>query len=330
MKKEQKKDKFSLYPLNCISYQKLAIKSGHKDYKHKKIAELTGELFESEVCGPIDRHQGITETLWWDEGKNVLFPNNTNFLNQLLKSKFNLDDSAPLNLPHNTFILAMPKDFSVDGVSIPSVLVHYCKSNERVKRYDHATKLMGVSDQFEQDDDEFKNKDNLVYFYNDPYLEKGVTAQVNQSLETISASLQADSHVEYAKLLGELPKELVSFNPLEITETDKVIQYAITRIIASLSIYSSATNNKHLYSGLPKQGLLSIENLKKSLRYSNYTLGPTESKVSPNHHLRGFFFRNLKHEKYYNNEYKFIPKGSRWIFVDSTEVGDYDASTIKG
>ncbi|MFT6903888.1 MAG: hypothetical protein ACJAS1_000533 [Oleiphilaceae bacterium] len=86
------------------------------------------------------------EVMWDHYDRNVVFPSDESFYRSLLKSKFSLDDNVILNLPATSFILAMPRGFKFNDVSIPSPLVTYFKAKEREDYYATLSSLMGFDD----------------------------------------------------------------------------------------------------------------------------------------------------------------------------------------
>lgn len=286
--------------------------------------------------GPLDFHLIVSEILWEQEGRHVVFPENEQFIQNLLDAKFSIDGSASIHLPRKSFSLAMPKNFKVDGVTIPSVMVHYTTEENRTVRYHKALSLMSEPS-IGKMENTYDGLDCLSFFYQDPYEEQGVMVQVNQTPLQISSAIKASSPEEYSQILGEIPKEFVSNDTSAAqaaSHTDHVIQFAMTRIIAGISAYMSARGMNDFIDGLPNKGRVQLDNLKTDVRYNySYIEGPdslgAHEKATENiMTTRRWFFRNLRHEKYYQNKYKNDPIGSRWTFVNETKVGNYQPEHI--
>ena len=333
MKKQNSKPGYSLYSLNTLRLKKIMVKSGYKNAKKMTFAEIAAEVFDSDFSNNLDKHLLVTEVLWNHDGRKVIFPGSDDFYGRLLSANFSLDGDASLNLPYSTFILAMPSGFEVDGVRIPSVIVNFSTSQDRKSRYDKAADIMKMPPQL-HDDERLSHLDSLAFFYQDPYEHKDVVVMVNQTPAQISSALKASSAEEYARILGDMPKEFVSPIAMDPSSTDHVIQFAITKIIAGISVYLSVKGINKLEEGLPDGGRLTISNFKPELRYSFFHL-PQPSKHLPDYvhemtmSTRSWFFRNLRDAKYYQNQYKDLPSGSRWIFVREAQEGRYKAEHIE-
>lgn len=326
------KSGYSIYSLSVFNFKKLMLKMGMKHLKKMGVPELACEIFSSPYSSNLDKHQLVSEVLWEHFGRNVVFPSDENFFNTLLKSNFALGQSASLSLPFSSFILAMPKNFVVDGVKIPSVLVNYNKSANRSARYELATKLMGLTP-MPHDDSGLEGQDSLSFFYQDPYEEKGVTVQTTQTPLTVASALKSSTAQEYSDILGQMPKELVSPIAVDLSDSDKVIQFVITKILAGISVYMSANGLDGLIDGLPAGGRASVFNLKKGVRYA-FSHIPAPSTVgelagSDVMTTRAFHFRQLRAPVYYQNEYAHMEPGTRWVFVREAQVGKFKASHIQ-
>lgn len=323
---------FSIYSPSVHRFKKILIKAGQKSAKKASFTQLASDVFNLPHSSNLDKHLMVAEVLWDHDGRNVVFPGDSEFFHKLMASKFSLEHVGELNLPYSSFILAMPKGFVVDGVEIPSVVVSHHKASDRESRYDLANNLMAVP-LMAHEENNLAGSDSLSFFYQDPYEQEGVIVQVNQTPAHMGAALKSDSANEYADILGAIPKDLVSPVAMDPSSTDHIIQYVLTKIIAGISVYLSATNTDRLKTGLPYNGRLSISNLKTDVRYSFSHL--------PSHSLtddidgtmvmttRSFHFRQLRAAKYYQNEHKHKPAGSRWVFVNEAQVGHYKASHIE-
>jgi hypothetical protein len=325
-----KKPGYSIYSPNTFNFKKLMLKAGHKELKKASFYDIARIIFESPVSNNLDKHLLVAEVLW-NQSRKVVFPGDPDFFASLLKSRFALDAEATLNLPYPSFILAMPKGFEVEGVSIPSVIINYNKGSERKDRYNLASKLMGI-DEMGHVENNLLGNDSLSFFYQDPYEDKGVIVQVNQTPMQIASALQAKNAEEYAEILGKIPKDLISPIALDTSSVDAKIQFVLTRIIAGISVYMSAKNMSELESGLPNNGHITINNYKPELRYSFNHL-PSEKRTGDVNKgdglgVRKMHFRQLRAPIYYQNQYKLLKPGSRWVFVSEGKLGNYDAEHI--
>jgi hypothetical protein len=322
---------FSIYSPNTLLFKRMMAKAGDKRFKNAKIPELASIIFQSPVSGNLDKHLLVSEVLWDSEGRKVVFPGDTDFFNSLLKSKFALGGGVSLNLPYSSFILAMPKDYMVDGVTIPSVIVNYNLAHERTQRYNTAATIMGLP-LMENAENSLTGNDSLSFFYQDPYGDAGVFVQVNQTPINVGSALSANSADEYAEVLGRIPDDLVSAAALPPSPTDLIIQYVVTKLIAGISVYLSARGIDKLQDGLPYGGRLTISNLKTDIKYSysHLPLSEVSSKGGATGVMttRSFHFRQLRAPIYYQNEFKNLQAGSRWVFVKEAQVGNYKAQHI--
>lgn len=304
------------------------LKHGEKSLKGLSVAKVCGKIMQAGVAQQLDQHMLIAETLWDSDGRHVLFTQNEGLIDSVLHSKFSLSEDARLCLPYSTFILAMPKGFKVNGVTIPSALVSYYDHAKRKERFNCALNLMGVGDG-EHNEGHLKGLDSLSLFYQEPGAEKGVITQVTQTPFQVSGALSANNADEFAQILGEMPKEHVSPIAQDITDNDRVIQYVLTKIIAGISAIISAGEEHIIKDGLPNSGRVHLDHIKTDQRYSySYINAPSNIYEDDKIGVRRFHLRQLRHEKYYQNQYQNMPSGSRWVFVRESQIGDYNAQHI--
>lgn len=322
---------FSIYSPSTLRLKRMMVKSGQKHMKQATIAQVARVIFNSPVSNYLYKHLLVSEVLWNHEGRKVIFPGNVDFFSTVLKSNFTLDGKAQLNLPYSSFILAMPRNFEVDGVRIPSVIVHYSKADNRRDRYDLATNLMALPTMVHVDN-RVSRDDCLSFFYHDTYSEDGVVVQATQTPSQIASALKANTSDEYAEILGTMPKDMVSPIALDLSSSDYTIQFAITKIIAGIAVYMSANSIEQLTDGLPNNGRVVINNLKKDVKYSFSHLPLPKVSINTGSSdimtTRSFHFRQLRAPIYYRNEYKHLEPGSRWVFVKAAQVGKYKAEHI--
>lgn len=206
---KKSKPGYSIFSPNTLTFRKLMVKAGHKQLKKARLPELAHDIFNLPHSNHLDKHLMVSEVLWDYHGRSVIFPGNKDFFQTLLKSNFALDGTARLDLPHSSFILAIPKGFEVDGVTIPSVIVNYNKADNRKDRYDLATKVMGLPE-MDHAENNLSGSDSLTFFYQDPYEDEGVIVQSNQTPSQIGSALKAKTVDEYAEIIGTIPKDMIS------------------------------------------------------------------------------------------------------------------------
>jgi hypothetical protein len=325
-------DSFKLYKTRT----KYIVKECKKSYSFLKkariefiLSEYVSSLIErkipmvtnSEYCILSDEHK-ITVG-----GSNSLFIESKDFANNLLNAKSNFDDTALFEFPFNDFYLNIPNGVIVNGIEIPSCMITMSTVVGHAKEFNKFLSSIGKPQQditiiSDSASDSEISKDSQVM--NITYYDKSQGVYVNYSLNSSiwKKVLSLKNAKDYGKMFAENSFNLRGVN--DIVMSDCIVQFALTKLLGSLSIYNSATEGKYFCEGLPesKSGRkVIIEGDRKAIKNSSFTLSSlTENKDSTDteNTYRKWHFRNLCHEKYYQKEHEKKPKGSRWIFVSAS------------
>lgn len=326
------------YPKQVAAIMGVPPKRGKKPFhKTATVAELLSLALNMKGgLNAILFHQMVTELIWDRNGRQVIFPPSPSFYGQLLDSRYSVDGDAVLNLPHNCFILAVPRDFTYAGVAIPSPIVAYTRNgNERKELTDWALNAMGARDVFEIPE---KAKDaavpKLIFFFRNPYDGDVDTCSICALTSAqITAALQADTPDAFEAIVGRYDPEAMRGAPLAgaTDPSDVVMQWVLTRLIAGLSVYMSARGDTALRDGLPEPDVqVTGVDFRTKPRYLTIP-APRQEKTAGVTGLttRRWFFRNLRADRYYKGAHKHLDRGSRWTYVRPTTVGRYSARTIE-
>lgn len=290
------------------------------------VAKYFMEVSNGEVALDSNFHDLSREYAWEKEGKPAIFPQSPLLLETLINSKFMMKNELTLDFPFKHFTLAMPKGIEIQGMEMPGILVSsgkYCDI-ENAGRGALISKLNPSKAYIAEDETEV-----VLISFKDPNSNEIITSSLNfkelllvlqcQNYEQYKTCCQSivskyDDAGEIGLLTGNDPANRVLFNAF--------------RIVASVGVYMAATNNEKLKKGLPGSHVGALANADSIDRPGQVFLleeTPTMRQLrnSPEGHYRGFHFRNLRHEKYYQNEHNEKPHGSRWTFVSDSLINDH-------
>jgi hypothetical protein len=263
-------------------------------------------------------------------GRNVVFVPDAAFVNMLMSARFTVDGlTANFALPHTSFVLAMPKGMTVNGITLPSALVHLNREKSRSERLERIRSLAGIPDLHHGRDESLQDVVNLQFI--DEGIDKGAMVQYTMSMAQVGAVLKARDAHEYDEIVGRLPPEHLNERAVDLSDRDNEIAFALTRITAGLGAYLSASGAT-LTEGLPNQGKVSLHGKEPEIRYRFSRLDSGDlPDLTPREGLgvRSAHLRQLRDERYYRGEYANAQKGTRWVFVRATTVGDYTPYTVE-
>lgn len=285
----------------------------------------------------------VIEQKWLDSGSPAIFPESSMLIKKLFDANFNFDSSVKLNLPRETFMMAMPRDFKVDGEVIPGFLVNIQRKDDFIEDY-VVPMIMKVDENHNGEAvEEVRLRKNgevtIDLIYIEPKNRDGnIHLRINEKVLSNVLKLQKMSEFE-DYLESEMDRNYDDADFMrnkDMTEKDAAIQFTMLKTLAVTSVYLAATNNDKLKEGLPGRHFSSflgtdIAMRPKTILDINETQMITKLRSNPDSHYRKFHFRNLKHESFYKNEHKDKEVGSRWVFVKDSVVNqklDADTMTI--
>lgn len=261
----------------------------------------------------------VREWKWLESDKKIIFLEKEMMLN-LLKSNinnFNISNPETIvrSLPFDKFILALEKDIEIDNVKMVSCLVDVSYERDTLNSMKHIINKLGIKDTVMNMENENDLSLSFIFRSND-----GSTCMQNICLSQIPLYLEAKTPSEYYLL-----REKFAYPKAKsLNEDDSFKSFYLLKTILMIAIYNNATDYKNLVAGLPNNK--ATANLSKEIRTGNnlHTLKTNKPKLENNNgkmFIRGWFFRNLKADKYYKGEYSDLEKGSRWTIVSECVVG---------
>ncbi|MCK8072458.1 hypothetical protein [Vibrio sp. 1CM23M] len=296
-------------------------------FSNKKIMRSLKKMFgktpsfeelliqDTELAAQLDDTLGINtnaEELFFDKtGRKLVFVEKS-VVEMLNRAKFTSNSSAKILPPagFETFALCFEKDTFVEV------------NGKQVRLYPCQITVMEEEEMYQR--------------IHQPFGElTGFNIQRNPSLNlTITVSYKIDdvtyrSCVDIREVMNKIDtgvresNELSSILDQRLNDTEQLTTNTLMKIAVQLLIFNSATNNKHLVSGFPSDCDFRLPLNTTRVYWTASHIDYSQSKAV-SAHIRSAHFRNLQHPKYYNNEYSNIPKGSRWVLVSESFIGDND------
>lgn len=274
----------------------------------------------------------LAEEYYWlnQSDRKVIFPESHNVITKLLDAKISLENTAPLIMPHVSFIVAMPKDYEYKGVRLPPVHVTWTEPHERDEIInDYGLNVVGMPISRLRDsrysDERTLNLNYRIFDKDSPFTEQNYERVKSAFRACIPAALIPDilrckDYKEYSAILGSFDRAYVSVH--ELNEHDQQVQFLIARFVLMAGLYANSFPGS-LSVGYPGKEPKKIEPLLHK-RWNKLALtmpSNQEGDHEKQYHYRSWHFRQLMHSKYYKGEHKKKPIGSRVVFVRDTSVG---------
>ena len=287
----------------------------------------TREAMKMMYDGVPEMRQSLNYTIlseehyWLNQCRNVIFPESVDILDRLTQSQFNIDKSEGIQFPHECFLLAFPKDYTIAGYPAKGVMVSYMHRMDRFKAiHQPYYKEMGLGEP-EYVDDEYKKSLNISYLSPS---QDGVIVRAVIPTEIAAKCLAAKNAAEYAEIVGSFDGRVARV--VELDEEDMRYQYELFQIVTRIGIYASACDSA-LREGYPHVRPKHLE--PKGVHYIDQTLGLSTETRTVGMHYRSWHFRQLTHKRFYQGEHKTKPIGSRVVFVKDTMIGqEVEAETL--
>lgn len=275
------------------------------------LEELLTDLVSKENPSFPSITPALAEMNWYKTGKNVCFLESKELVDLLCNMKTEYtDNSANLSLPHKTFILALPKGVTHNGVAVRTALVTYGTHAEILNQYKEygiadAGQIVGTA-----------NEKQLQIFFSDANSQN--SSYISLGKESLLRALNSDGSDDFVGYMGTaLHKRSDGITPSKSVGEEK---YKVIKLIVNLSVYLSA-KSECLRDGLPNKFKLPLGLEPIGANSSKHIMLPDNLKdYTPNQHKGVTFvslkFRNLVNEKYYRcDEWKDKETGSRWVEV---------------
>ncbi len=285
-----------------MARQVLGKKTPAKDCLLHLIAEVP-EFFNSM------NYAVLCEEHYWMKANSVIFPETADILYRLREAKLSLTQSQGLTMPHDSFLLAFPKDYKISSVPAMGCMVTFIKLEDR-REHQHYPFLdyLGIKKNVTVTDLQVKGL-YLTYFcpFNNQIV---IRASIPEDL--FVECLRASSAVRFGELLGSYQ----SSDALTLNARDLEYQFELFQIIVRIGIYAASCDSA-LREGYPHVRPKHLE--PKGLLYRDQTLGLSrETRVSA--HYRSWHFRQLTNKRFYQGAHAKKPIGSRIVFVKDTMV----------
>lgn len=311
--------KYKIHQLLLSSTAK-QIKKSDKQFKKKTDEETIGHLanFQPKFTNTLDFSIMSEESYWKDNGCNILFPDGEDMLDKLYSAKFDIEGKSGFDLPFDSFVVGIPQGYQIDGQKIPSFIVTYLDYEEHqdivINPFAKKCKLPPINI---HSDPSTSGKKVFSIAYKDPF--SPCTVHIMKTADDLPMILNASTPEDYEQVVKYTQHKE---NVIQLDEQDLKLQFKIIKLVASLGVYHVATQGERLEKGFPYTGAFKLEKPGSLIpTLHSYRLPHIKHDRSVSEHVRGWVFRQLRHEKYYRGDYAQIEPGSRWVFIDACTVG---------
>lgn len=298
---------------------------------NKKIAKTLKKMFghlptysdvmiqDTQLAVELDDTLGVNtnaeEYFFERSGRKLVFIDKS-VVDMLHRAKFSANKSAKILPPSGfeTFALCFEKDTFVK-VNGQSVRLYPCQIT-----------VMEEEDMHRKVHVPF---DDLTGYNIQRNTELTLTITVSYKIGDVTYR----SCVDIAEIMEKIDTEgvresthLSSVLDQRLDDTEQLTTNTLMKIAVQLLIFNSATNNKYLVNGYPSECQFRMPtNTTRAVWNASHINYQVPSNISA--HVRSAHFRNLQNDKYYKNEYSELKKGSRWVLVSESFVGNNETFT---
>lgn len=304
------KDQFDVF--GSTSAGKRTLKSVFKKVKNPPYS-LFAEFAKPSVLASGDSTSLCLlseESAWHDDGCPTIFFENESLVNSLCLAEFDFENDFNVEPPFKAFAMAFPSNTVVEGVELVSCLVTIMTRDEFFKLY--ADKVPEMP----------------VHLKPGDYTGKELCVAVNFMEKNGLYSDRDFSHIN--EFTTNLKKNNAQKPLGKATETLSTL----SKLALAMCVYNSANDGKKLVKGFPDSSV-SIPSGKTKVAYKGLVMGSGEEHSAPDNtegrkiKYRVPHYRNLKADRYYQNEHSHKEKGSRWILIKAYDPEEI-AHTLKG
>lgn len=281
------------------------------------------------------------ERYWQRQGGLVVFPEDADVLNLLYRAKFDIGLPRALKLPATSFMLAMPKGFTLEGLELPGCLVTWLPINAYNETiFTPLDKEIGYT--FERGlptDLTDPEQMTLSICFIDPesrmpygskhagYARNRFFVESDKIPQLLAARDNASFYAASGKYdNGDMPWVT------ECEDNDITRQRCYMQMVLAMSVYYTATEHACIAQGFPAGKVqlsprpgCDIKGMTLLHRAGRQPSPAQQRKlvdgIPRREHLRAWHFRQLRHERYYQGQYANWPRGSRIVFVSEAQVG---------
>jgi hypothetical protein len=288
--------------------------------------------FDPNMLQTLDFQIFCEERHWRKKGRHCIFPRDAEVIDRLLSAEFEAGQLEALEMPFESFVIAMPNGYKIDGCQIPSCLItwgDFTRSGENVMTpFCDAAGLPRMEHSYPTATDGQKYVSIVYQDSESSKWSKMLYSRTTLTTNQFKPLLDTRDLDEFSRIAGNYEKS--TFNSILANEPhDQIIQYNMLKLVLALAIYNQATDGENLKDGIPGPGT-KLMGMSEGTRPISSTISmpplPKRSQDSPNAHYRRWHFRQLMHERYYTKENAEKPRGSRWTFVKDAYVMGADDS----
>lgn len=272
---------------------------------------------------------GAEELYWLHNGKKTVFVTD-NLIQMLARAKFTMSENATIEPIEGfeTFTIAVPKNTFVtddDGnkIEIRPFLMSCLTVHESIEKIQGNYKRVTGCDSVQSVDllqDVGETVITVTYESNE--ISYQTTEKVSNILNVLKNGLRDNQALHQHQLL----------NPEERRQSQMII-----RLATAFLIYTNAKNGENIKDGYPTDCVFDIEkgftrafwkatSSDVPPRKARHQSKPDGESNSNGHkqswNVRSAHLKNLSHERFYQGEHAWRPRGSRWILVDEYEAGE--------
>lgn len=280
------------------------------------------------------------ERFWERQGGLTLFPDDEDVLRLLQRARYDISMAEGLQLPTKSFMLAMPKGFTHEGIEMPGCLVTWLpmdQYNETI--FAPLDKEMGYSFERGMPYDMIDPKEmTLSICFIDPKSRTPYTGKhagyarnrVFIEAHKIPRLLVAKDNREFYDISGHYTNGDMTW-VTDLEDHDITMERCYLQLVLALSVYYTATEGACLSAGTPNGKVQLSPRPRCPIKGITIThqagRRPSEAQqrkipTTRREHLRTWHFRQLRHERYYQGQYANWPRGSRIVFVSESHIGN--------
>jgi hypothetical protein len=325
--KQVKKSVFNMYSSMLASTLKnISRKLGPKVNALHHIGHFIAK--SPEVSSSIGLEVSIytEEHYWARNGRNVIFPESISVIENLMRAKYEIDDTEGFTLPFLSFAVAMPAGVTSNGYRVPGFLASLSPTEHAEEKLHPFIESINLDRSMYQAVNRVAGR-VLVVQYKNPT--DGSHGKMGVEEKDLPRLLRCRTVAEYSAEMREYTGLLAS-NTVS-TEEDMAIQFYALKLVAAIGVYNMATDGKRLIDGFPGASIPKLmgHDGSSGLRLSTLQNVAQATKGSPESHYRTWHFRHLRAPCYYRGQYADVPQGSRYVFVSDAVVGQtIDPSTV--
>lgn len=323
--KQEKRALYDLYqPIGSFIVQRIRKSLPAKERKHVTRKEAFQQILQANpmLINSLDFLIASEDLYWEKQGKQVIFPENSAVLDNLLKAKYQMESSEGFSLPFSSFIVAIPNGYSFEGVQLPSFMVTHIeyKQSQNITIFPFCDYVECKKPEKVEYEKAADGERSIVVSFRDP--ESDGYIRMMQLESALPDILRSKTLEEFRHAIGDYTNKV---GVVQSNSNDLAMQFLSMKLVAALGVYNLATGGERLREGFPGRTVPRIIGSSEpiKIRYTTLTGTPVSGgKASPDTHYRSWHFRQLRDDRFYKGEHASLPRGSRYVFVSDTIVGN--------